>query len=50
MCGRPSQMQWHSFVGTLSMPNALISYAGDQPFELYNANQLASFTSFCRPT
>ncbi len=47
MCGRLSQYSGiHDFVAALSMPNTLISYAGDQPFELYNAaptTQLALF-------
>jgi putative SOS response-associated peptidase YedK len=47
MCGRLSQYSGiHNFVAALSMPNALINYAGDQPFELYNAaptTQLALF-------
>lgn len=47
MCGRLSQYSGiHDFVAALSMPNALINYTGDQPFELYNAaptTQLALF-------
>jgi hypothetical protein len=27
----------HDFVAALSIPNALLNYAGDQPFERYNA-------------
>lgn len=38
MCGRLSQYRGiHDFVVALSIPNALINYAGDQPFECYNA-------------
>jgi len=38
MCGRLSQY-WgiHDFVAALSIPNALLNYTGDQPFERYNA-------------
>ena len=47
MCGRLSQYRGiHDFVAALSIPNALINYAGDQPFERYNAapsTQLALF-------
>ena len=47
MCGRLSQYRGiHDFVAALSMPNALVNNAGDQPFELYNAaptTQLALF-------
>lgn len=47
MCGRLSQYSGiHDFVAALSMPNSLINYAGNQPFELYNAppsTQLALF-------
>lgn len=47
MCGRLSQYRGiHDFVSALSIPNALINYAGDQPFEHYNAapsTQLALF-------
>ena len=47
MCGRLSQYSGiQDFIATLSMPNALINYAGDQPFERYNAapsTQLALF-------
>jgi len=47
MCGRLSQYRGiHVFVAALSIPNALINYAGDQPFERYNAaptTQLALF-------
>ncbi|MCO8310971.1 SOS response-associated peptidase family protein [Pseudomonas mandelii] len=38
MCGRLSQSCGiQDFVAALNIPNALINYAGDQPFELYNA-------------
>lgn len=38
MCGRLSQYRGiHEFVAALSMPNALVNNAGDQPLELYNA-------------
>ncbi|MBV7515587.1 SOS response-associated peptidase family protein [Pseudomonas sp. PDM25] len=47
MCGRLSQYRGiHDFVAALSIPNALINYAGDKPFEHYNAaptTQLALF-------
>jgi putative SOS response-associated peptidase YedK len=47
MCGRLSQYRGiHDFVAALSIPNALLNYAGDQPFERYNAaptTQLALF-------
>ena len=47
MCGRLSQYRGiHEFVAALSMPNALVNNAGDQPLELYNAapsTQLALF-------
>ncbi|EJN17214.1 hypothetical protein PMI36_05548 [Pseudomonas sp. GM79] len=47
MCGRLSQYSGiHDFVATLSMPNALINYAGDQPFELYNAAPSAQLALF----
>jgi putative SOS response-associated peptidase YedK len=37
MCGRLSQYRGiHDFVAALSIPNALINYAGDQPLERYN--------------
>jgi putative SOS response-associated peptidase YedK len=37
MCGRLSQYSGiHDFVAALSIPNALINYAGDQPLERYN--------------
>jgi len=38
MCGRLSQYSGiHDFVAALSMPNALVNHAGDQPLERYNA-------------
>jgi putative SOS response-associated peptidase YedK len=47
MCGRLSQYHGiHDFVAALSIPNALINYAGDQPLACYNAaptTQLALF-------
>jgi putative SOS response-associated peptidase YedK len=47
MCGRLSQYRGiHDFVAALSIPNALLNYADDQPFERYNATpttQLALF-------
>ncbi|QAY85482.1 SOS response-associated peptidase family protein [Pseudomonas arsenicoxydans] len=47
MCGRLSQYRGiHDFVAALSIPNALLNYAGDQPLECYNAAptmQLALF-------
>ncbi|WP_237884511.1 SOS response-associated peptidase family protein [Pseudomonas sp. PGPR40] len=47
MCGRLSQYRSiHDFVAALSIQNALINYAGDQPFGLYDATpstQLALF-------
>lgn len=47
MCGRLSQYRGiHDFVAALSMPNALINYAGDQPFELYNAAPTAQLALF----
>jgi putative SOS response-associated peptidase YedK len=47
MCGRLSQYRGiHDFVATLSIPNTLINYAGDQPFELYNAAPPAQLALF----
>lgn len=47
MCGRLTQYRGiHDFVAALSIPNALLNNAGDQPFERYNAapsTQLALF-------
>jgi putative SOS response-associated peptidase YedK len=47
MCGRLSQYRGiHDFVAVLSIPDALVNNAGDQPFECYNAaptTQLALF-------
>jgi putative SOS response-associated peptidase YedK len=47
MCGRLSQYRGiHDFVAALSIPNALINYAGDQPFELHNAAPSAQLALF----
>jgi putative SOS response-associated peptidase YedK len=47
MCGRLSQYRGiHDFVAALSIPNTLINYAGDQPFELYNAAPSAQLALF----
>jgi putative SOS response-associated peptidase YedK len=47
MCGRLSQYSGiHDFVAALSMPNTLINYAGNQPFELYNAAPSAQLALF----
>jgi putative SOS response-associated peptidase YedK len=47
MCGRLSQYRGiHDFVAALSIPNALINYAGDQPFEFYNAAPPAQLALF----
>ncbi|MCP1445152.1 putative SOS response-associated peptidase YedK [Pseudomonas sp. GGS8] len=47
MCGRLSQYRGiHDFVAALNIPNALINYAGDQPFELYNAAPSAQLALF----
>ncbi|MGE8483665.1 MAG: SOS response-associated peptidase family protein [Pseudomonas sp.] len=47
MCGRLSQYRGiHDFVAALSIPNALINYAGNQPLELYNAAPSAQLALF----
>ncbi|MBD9609511.1 putative SOS response-associated peptidase YedK [Pseudomonas frederiksbergensis] len=47
MRGRLSQYRGiHDFVAELSIPNALINYAGDQPFEFYNAAPPAQLALF----
>lgn len=47
MCGRLSQHSGiHDFVAALSIPNILINYAGDQPFERYNAAPSAQLALF----
>lgn len=47
MCGRLSQYRSiHDFVAALCIPNALINYAGDQSFELYNAAPSAQLALF----
>lgn len=47
MCGRLSQYHGiHDFVAALSIPKTLINYAGDQPFELYNAAPPAQLALF----
>jgi putative SOS response-associated peptidase YedK len=44
VCGRLSQYRGiHDFVAALSTPNALINYASNQPFELYNAAPSTQF-------